>query len=90
MRLSTGLLVFQKFSKDIFGNVFVLTRISMVEKLIFSIIRGSAAFDGTFVRFFPVMSSLVIVTISNCGKPSIAVQALVRFDTGVDANMNLK
>ena len=90
MRLSAGLLVVQKSPKDIFGDVFVLAGISMVQQLIFPIIRGSAALDGAFVRFVPVMSSLVIIAISDGGEPSIAVRALVWFDSSVDPNMHLK
>ena len=35
------------------------------------------------------MSSLVIIAISNGREPSIAVRALVRFDSSVDPNMHL-
>ena len=68
----------------------MLAGVAMLQKLVFPIILRIAPDNWTFVGLLTIVSSLVVITISDRHKPGIAMLALVRFYTGVCTIMDLK
>ena len=90
MCFSNELLLFHEFRKDIFGYVPMLARVTVGYQLVFPIVGVGAPLDGAFVRFFLVVSSLVIISIADCSKPLVAMTTLIWLDAGVHPIMNLR
>lgn len=78
-------LAFQKLAKGILGDVFVLTRLPVVEELILAVVASIAALYWAVVWLVSIMSSFVVITITDGCKPLWTELASVGLVTCVDA-----